>query len=204
VDASIVVAVTISMPAAVLTGGASRRMGVPKAALPYGRTTLLAHQTGRLSSIFNEVVVVAKEAPGFDTRPARLVLDRVPDRAPIHGLVRALEEASDRLFVLAVDLPLVTDEVIRMIAERSLASRAAAVLPRADGLLQPLCAVWRRSVLPAALARVARGERSLHGLAEEVRAEIVPEEAWRALDPSGNSFANINTIEEYAAIRERA
>jgi molybdopterin-guanine dinucleotide biosynthesis protein A len=179
-------------------------MGVPKAALPYGRTTLLAHQTGRLSALFSEVFVVAKEAPGFDGGPARVVLDRVPDRAPIHGLVRSLEEASDRLFVLAVDLPVVTNDVIRAIAERSLAGGAAAVVPRADGRLQPLCAVWRRSVLPAALARIGRGELSLHGLAEEVGAEIVLEEVWRALDPSGNSFANINTIEEYAAIRERA
>jgi molybdopterin-guanine dinucleotide biosynthesis protein A len=204
VDASIVIAVTISMPAAVLAGGASRRMGVPKAALPYGGTTLLAHQTGRLSAIFSEVFVVAKEAPGFDAGPAPVVLDRIADRAPIHGLVRALEEAADRLFVLAVDLPLVTGEVIRAVARRSLACDAAAVLPRAGGRLQPLAAVWRRSVLPTALSRIARGELSLYGLAQEVGAEIVPEEVWRALDPSGNSFANINTIEEYAAIRERA
>jgi molybdenum cofactor guanylyltransferase len=192
------------MPAAVLAGGASRRMGVSKAALPYGRTTLLAHQTGRLSAVFSEVFVVAKEAPGFDVGPACVVLDRTSDQAPIHGLVRALEEAADRLFVLAVDLPVVTSEVIRAIAERSLASRAAAVVPRADRRLQPLAAVWRRGVLPAALARIERGELSLHGLAEEVGAEIVLEEFWRALDPSGNSFANVNTIEEYAAIRERA
>jgi molybdopterin-guanine dinucleotide biosynthesis protein A len=179
-------------------------MGVSKAALPYGRTTLLAHQTGRLSAVFSEVFVVAKEAPGFDVGPARVVLDRTTDRAPIHGLVRALEEAADRLFVLAVDLPVVTIGVIRLVAERSLASGAPAVVPRADRRLEPLAAVWRRGVLPAALARIERGELSLHGLAEEVGAEIVSEEAWRALDPSGNSFANVNTIEEYTAIRERA
>jgi molybdopterin-guanine dinucleotide biosynthesis protein A len=59
-------------------------------------------------------------------------------------------------------------------------------------------------VLPAARARIDRGDLSLHGLAEEVDAEILPEEIWRAIDPSGNSFANLNTIEEYAANRERA
>ena len=191
------------MPAAVLAGGASRRMGVPKAALPYGRTTLLAHQVGRLAEIFEDVFVVAKEA-GFDAVPARFVFDRTDARAPIHGLVRALEEVSDRLFVLAVDLPVVTAEVIRAIAERSLESSAPAVLPRADGRLQPLAAVWRSSVLPAARERIARSDLSLHGLAEEVGAEILGEETWKAIDPSGNSFANINTIEEYAAIRERA
>lgn len=192
------------MPAAILAGGASRRMGVPKASLPYGRTTLLEHQTGRLSEIFEEIFVVSKERPAFDAGPVRVVHDRTADRAPIHGLVRALEEAADRLFVLAVDLPVVTPAVLRAIAERGLASEAAAVVPMADGRLQPLAAVWRRRVLPAALARIGRGELALHGLAEEVGAEILPEDAWRAIDPSGNSFANINTVREYAAIRERA
>ena len=179
-------------------------MGVPKAALPYGRTTLLAHQVGRLAEIFEEVFVVAKEAPSGDAGPARLVFDRTGVRAPIHGLVRALEEVSDRVFVLAVDLPVATAGVLRAIAERSLASGAAAVVPLADGLLQPLAAAWRRSVLPAARERIARGELSLHGLAEEVGAEILSEETWRAIDPSGNSFVNLNTIEQYAAARERA
>ena len=192
------------MPAAVLAGGASRRMGVPKAALPYGRTTLLAHQAERLSEIFEDVLVVAKEAPGIDAGPSRLVLDASPVRAPSHGLVRALEEVSDRVFILAVDLPVVTAGVLRAIAQRSLASPAPAILPWADGRLQPLAAVWRSSVLPVARQRIARGDLSLHGLAEEVGGEIFPEETWRAIDPSGNSFANLNTIEEYAAIRERA
>jgi molybdopterin-guanine dinucleotide biosynthesis protein A len=194
----------IAMPAAVLAGGGSRRMGVPKAALPYGRTTLLAHQTERLSRMFEEVLVVAKEAPDFDAGPARLVLDRTADQAPIHGLARALEEASDRLFVLAVDLPLLSEEVLRAIVQASLASEAPAVIPLADGLLQPLAAVWRRCVLPAALARIARGELSFHGLAREVGAEMLDEGAWRIADPSGNSFANINTIEQYNTARERA
>jgi molybdenum cofactor guanylyltransferase len=194
----------ILMPAAVLAGGASRRMGVPKAALAFGRTTLLAHQTGRLADIFEEVFVVAKEKPSFDAGPAQLLLDRSPEQAPIHGLMRALEQAADRVFLLAVDLPLITERVLRAIAARGLEISAAAVVPRAEGLLQPLAAVWRRQVLPEARARAARGDLSLQGLALEVGAEILPEEAWRALDPSGNSFANVNTIEQYVSARGMA
>src|SRR5262249_36078583 len=179
-------------------------MGVPKAALPFGRTTLLAHQTGRLADIFEAVFVVAKEKPSFDAGSAQLLLDRSPERAAIHGLTRALEEAADRVFLLAVDLPLITEGVLRAIAARGLETSAAAVVPRADGLLQPLAAVWRRQVLPEARARAARGDLSLQGLALEAGAEILPEETWRALDPSGNSFANVNTIEQYASARGTA
>jgi molybdopterin-guanine dinucleotide biosynthesis protein A len=192
------------MPAAVLAGGASRRMGRPKAELPYGAGTLLAFQVSRLAELFEEVLVVAKEQPASPVAPGRVVLDRVPQHAAIHGLVRALAEADDRLFVLAVDLPAVAPALLRAIAERSLATDAAALVPRADGRLQPLAAVWRRSVLAAAEGRIAAGEMSLQGLAEEVGAEVLEESAWRAFDPSGAAFTNLNTLEQYAAQRERA
>jgi hypothetical protein len=45
---------------------------------------------------------------------------------------------------------------------------------------------------------------SLQGLAEEVGAEVFEENAWRAFDPSGAAFTNLNTLEQYAAQRERA
>ena len=51
---------------------------------------------------------------------------------------------------------------------------------------------------------MARRELSLHGLAQEVGAEVIAEEEWRRADPSGNSFANANTLEQYVALRERA
>jgi molybdopterin-guanine dinucleotide biosynthesis protein A len=194
----------IPMPAAVLAGGASRRMGRSKAALPYGAGTLLQFQTTRLSKIFEEVYVVAKEPPGFTAGPAGILLDGAPEHAAIHGLVRAIEEARDRIFVLGVDLPAVPESLIREIARRGLATEASALVPRADGRLQPLAAVWRRSALATAARRAAEGELGLHALADDVGAEILEEGEWRACDPSGNAFLNLNTLEQYAALRERA
>jgi molybdopterin-guanine dinucleotide biosynthesis protein A len=54
------------------------------------------------------------------------------------------------------------------------------------------------------LDRIARGDLSLHALLEAAGAAIVPEEEWKALDPSGNSFANVNTVEDYVAARGSA
>jgi len=194
----------IPMPAAVLAGGASLRMGVSKAELPWGGATLLEHQVERLSGLFVEVFVVGKEDSRLDIGPARILRDGSPQTATIHGLVRALEEADDHIFVLAVDLPALSAEVIREIARRGLETGAPALLPEANGVLQPLAAVWRRGILPLARERISRGELSLHRLAEAAGADVLREEGWRALDPSGNSFANVNTLEQYLAARERA
>lgn len=192
------------MPAAVLAGGASRRVGVPKGSLPYGDGTLAEHQTRRLSTIFEEVWLVVREEPGFAYGPARLLFDRDPERSALSGILRVLEEAADRVFVLAVDLPLAGDDLLRAIAGRSLESDARAIVPRSPSGLEPLCAVWRRSALPEATALAARGERSLQVLAAAVAAEVLPESDWRPFDPSGNAFANVNTIADWNAARLRA
>ena len=191
------------MPAAVLAGGASKRMGRPKAALPWGAGNLLEFQTGRLSLLFREVFVVVKETPDFPVGPARVLIDSFPDFASMHGLVTALEAADDRVFVLAVDLPAVTHDVVREIVRRAEATTALAVIPEADGRLQPLAAVWRRAAARFARNRIARSMLSLSALADEVGAETLPERDWRKLDPSGASFTNMNTLAEWAAHRER-
>jgi molybdopterin-guanine dinucleotide biosynthesis protein A len=203
VDASIA-AVKLPMPAAVLAGGASKRMGRPKAALPWGAGTLLEFQTTRLSTLFSEVFVVVKEKPAFPVGPAHVILDGSPEFAAIHGLLRALEEAADRIFILAVDLPGLTHDLVREIADRGLATVAPALIPEAGGRLQPLAAVWRQSAARFAKNRIGRGMLSLGALADEVAAEIFPEKEWRHLDPSGVAFANLNTFADFAAHRERA
>lgn len=192
------------MPAAVLAGGASTRMGRPKAALPWGAGNLVEFQTGRLATLFSDVFVVVKEAPDYPIGPARVLIDPSPEFASIYGLVRALEEAEDRIFVLGVDLPGLTHDIVHEIAMRGLRTAAAALIPEAEGRLQPLAAVWRKSAARFAQNRIARGMLSLTGLAEEIGADIFPESEWRKFDRSGNAFANLNTFQEYAAHRERA
>ncbi|MDQ6893780.1 MAG: molybdenum cofactor guanylyltransferase [Acidobacteriota bacterium] len=194
----------IPFPAAVLAGGASRRMGVPKGSLPYGAGTLAEHQTRRLEPLFSEVWLVVRDEPGYAFGAARLLFDSDPERSVLSGVTRALEEATDRVFVLAVDLPLAGEDLLLAIARRSLETEAAAVLPASEEGLEPLAGVWRRSVLPEAHRRAATGDRSLRRLAEAVGVEILPPDQWRAADPSGNAFRNLNTISEWAVARERA
>ncbi len=179
-------------------------MGSPKGGLPYGTGTLAEHQTSRLASALSPIWLVVREAPAFPFGSARLLFDGDGERSALSGLLRALEEAEDRVFVLAVDLPLLPLSVVRALAAASLGSDASAVLPEVAGALEPLAGVWRRAVLPAARRRAEKGDRSLRGLAEEIGAERFSEESWRALDPSGNAFTNLNTVQDWAIARERA
>jgi len=192
------------MPSAVLAGGASRRMGVPKASLPYGTGTLAEHQAARLARIFEEVWLVVREPPDFSAGPARPIFDDDPVQSALSGVLRALEEAEDRVFVLAVDLPLVSNRLMAAIAARALASTAAVLLPENAGHVEPLAGVWRRSALAEGRRRAAAGDRSLRDFAVAAGLETFPEAEWRAIDPSGNAFSNLNTIDEWVLARTRA
>jgi molybdopterin-guanine dinucleotide biosynthesis protein A len=179
-------------------------MGRDKGALPYGAGTLAEFQAGRLARLFSEVWLVAKKAPDYAHGCARVLLDGREERAAAHGLRRALEESTDRVFVLAVDLPALADAVVEEIGRRGLEVEEPGLVPEADGRLQPLAAVWTRQALPELERRIFHGELSLQGLALAVGARILREEDWRRFDPSGNSFLNVNTLEEYVRLRERA
>ncbi|HEX5572620.1 MAG TPA: molybdenum cofactor guanylyltransferase [Ktedonobacterales bacterium] len=193
-----------------LAGGASRRMGRDKAALELEGEPLLRRSVARLRLALAEVIVVG--APTFAPLiPAtRLVADDWPGRGPLGGLATALRaaEASGAGWALLVacDMPFIQPALLRAMARLALATpEAQAVALRGPRGLEPLHAVYARSCLPLALARLAAGDdASLHALLATLSVrEIAPEDA-RRLDPLGRSTFNANTPEEWALAQRMA
>ena len=170
------------MNAYVLTGGRSRRMGESKAALFLGRVVDAA------SAVFDEIVAVAHPArpgPSLDARDdMRTIVDE--REGAIFGVVCALQDARGEAFLLAVDYPLITPDVLRFL-------RDDGRMPEWNGHPQPLCAVWDAAWLPRIEARIARGELDLRGAAET---EIIPESELRSRF-AGEPLLNVNTPEEW-------
>src|SRR5438067_9531933 len=77
----------------VLCGGQSKRMGRPKAWLPFGGELLLPRVVRILQQVVSPIVVVA--APGQDVPPLpdRISIVRDPEegRGPLQGLAAGLE-----------------------------------------------------------------------------------------------------------------
>src|SRR2546423_1903419 len=83
---------------------------------------------------------------------------RVPAaQAPIFGVARALEHAKEKCFVLAVDYPLITTEILRFLAKRFTESSAPLLAPRWSGKLQMLCGGYAPALLPIIDERIAAG-----------------------------------------------
>ncbi len=122
-----------------LTGGTSRRMGFDKASIPIGGVPCAA----RVAKVLRAVVAHAVEVgPGTSGLPA--VREEPPGGGPLVAVcagARALEESGSTrpALVVACDLPLVTESVLRTLADWP-GSRS--VVPMIGGRPQPLCARW--------------------------------------------------------------
>lgn len=170
----------------ILTGGKSQRMGRSKAALFLERVARAARP------VFGDVIAVER-ANGTTLGEVRTIVEAPHEHdAPIFGIARALEHAKARCFILAVDYPLITSDVLRFLRNR-------AALAEWNGKPQFLCAVWDHEALARIEQRIATGRFDLHGLLDR---EIIPEAELRQRF-GGEPLMNVNTPEELEAA-ERA
>jgi molybdopterin-guanine dinucleotide biosynthesis protein A len=170
-----------------LIGGESRRMGGSKVEL------FLAHMIDVARPVFEEVIAVqrAGEAPAATLKT--IFEPPHEQRAPIFGVLRALEHATDRAFILAVDYPLMTSDALRFIAAHR--SDAPLVVPEWDGIPQMLCGVYSSTLAPRIGERIRAGRFDLRGLLDEAAGEIIGEDELRR-SLSGEPLRNVNTPED--------
>jgi molybdopterin-guanine dinucleotide biosynthesis protein A len=181
--------------AAVLAGGASRRMGRDKATMPVDGVELAATVLAAAARVAAPVVLVAPEGHPARRLAAPVVAD--PAQGPLAALAAALEAlAAAEVLVLAGDHPGLRVELLAHLV--ALAPRGEAVACRRGPRLEPLVAVYRRAPALAAARRALPGG-SLVGLLAELRTVALEEPEWRALDPDGRSFVDLDDPADLAA-----
>ena len=186
---------TFKDTAAVLfAGGKSSRMGEDKSLLAFGGApTLAEYQYRRLKKVFEKVYISSK-AEKFDFE-APLILDRYPQSSPLVALISVFETIPDEAcFILSVDAPFVEETVIEKLYQRSGEGSWDAVIAQSPGGAQPLCGIYRRSILPAAKTLLAAERHKLGTLLKTANTLYVPFE-------QEESFINLNHPHEYEAAR---
>jgi molybdopterin-guanine dinucleotide biosynthesis protein A len=138
---------------AVLAGGLGRRIGGDKAIVELEGRALVHYPLEAMHEVCDDVVVVAKRDTMLPPLAGVADLWIEPDepRHPMAGIAHALHLAAGRaVLAVAVDLPLIDAATLRALCAAD-PGGAAAVVPRVDGRLQPLCALYT----PAAARRLA-------------------------------------------------
>lgn len=185
-----------AFPAAILTGGRSRRMGRNKFLLPLGSEPVIRRVARILESIFSRVFAVGGDAPSLEPFGLPVVGDVLPGNDSLGGLHAAISCAgAPHVFVAGCDMPFLQPQLLRGLAAR--AGEADVVIPILEGFPEPLCAVYGQACEPAIRRRIAEGRLKMIGFHEEMRVLRVEEAEWRAWDPEGLSFRNLNTQQDY-------
>ena len=184
----------------VLCGGESRRMGRPKALLPFGRESMLERIVRILEASLSPIVVVSAPKQEIPDLPSsiRCVWDDLPGRGPVQGLVsglRALGREVDTAFVCSCDLPLLTSDLIAHLVER--ASPEMLTIPEIDGRNQPLCAVYPLTALPALEQMLEASCFRLNAITDRVPTRVILKDEFLSIDPQLHCFTNVNNEDTY-------
>jgi molybdopterin-guanine dinucleotide biosynthesis protein A len=172
-------------------------MGRDKARIELDGVPLATRLARLLALLFEEVLIVGGDPP--PEAPARRVADPPGPVCALRGLAGALEAArSERVLVLATDLPLVTPELLLALCAWP---EAEAVVPRGREGPQPLCALYRREpAARAARARLEVGRLAVQGLLDDLEVAWLEPVDLAPLDPEGRALVNLNSPEDLARL----
>lgn len=198
-----------------------------------GRTLLAAVVAALEPHVGRIVVVAAHRGmgvcPPVGSRPGiETIHDTVADGGPLSALADALRHVAGapdaggadeaaratrlraiEAVVVSCDAPLVRPEVVGLLLERLRLSGARWVVPEVHGHPQVLMSAVRGDLMPAIERHLATGRRDLKGLLGTV-AHADPTAVLRLgpaavalVDPELDSFRDIDTPDDLAAIRTR-
>lgn len=189
---------TVPLAGIILAGGASRRMGRDKATLPYEGATLVERMVSILAPRCAPIFVIAAPGQALPALDAEVLRDEVRGVGPLlatgRGLRAAAEAGSELAFVSAVDMPLLTVELIDELVAPAVRVEADVVLPW-DGRDHYLAGVYRTALAGRVDELIAAGERSMRALVDRV-------DTQRIVMPEQRALTNVNTAADLAAIRD--
>jgi molybdopterin-guanine dinucleotide biosynthesis protein A len=180
-------------------------MGQDKRFLKVQGVPLLAWVLERLRPLVSELIVVAPDPERLSGFEARVVSDRYPGKGVLAGLHAGLSAArGEWAYVLAGDMPLLNAALLQAMVDQTDGGSCDVVVPRWDGWLEPLHALYRPAVCaPAAENALLDGQRRIVAFYPDTRVCVMPEAEIRRHDPDGDSFFNVNTPEEWAVAQRR-
>lgn len=193
---------------AVIAGGENKRFPSLKSLLKVNGITLMQRNLRLLRSFCNEVFINTNTPEFYSGYKHIMCGDVLPSRGPMSGIYSALLNAThDDLFVIACDMPFLNQDLLTFICKKHFElfndSIYDATIPVFNGIVQPLCGIYRKTVLPSLERHILESRNSMYLYLNEINAYFISEPEIREIDPSGSSFVNINTINDFETLQRR-
>jgi molybdopterin-guanine dinucleotide biosynthesis protein A len=184
---------------AVLTGGASTRMGTDKALFEVDGTPMAVRVAAALHAVgCRPVALIGGDPAGLGRLGESLVPDVAPGEGPAGGIMsalRALGGTATWVLIASCDLAYLTpSQLLPLLAAVGPDGRAAGdldVVVATTDHIQPLCALWRSTTSARVDDAFAAGVRSVFGLLDGLQVLEVP------VEPDG--LRNVNRTADLRA-----
>lgn len=159
----------MNFSAVLLAGGKSTRMGRDKASLPYQGRLLWEHQIETLRASGAAEILISGPAQGiYADSEYEIIPDGHANCGPMGGVHSTLVKATcGHVLVLAVDLPHMTAEYLRVLWSKCLPGRGVA---GRDEAYEPLAAFYPKELLPLLESHISRNAYSFQKLIVEAEA----------------------------------
>jgi molybdopterin-guanine dinucleotide biosynthesis protein A len=190
----------MSVSAAIMAGGKSKRMGQDKAWIELDGEPLVKRVADVLAEVADEVLIVAND-PKYERLGLRVVRDRWPDGGALGGIATGVGAAThDTVLVAACDMPFLSADVWRVLLGH--VGEADVVVPKVGEELETLHAIYAKSCVPHMARAIAENRLRVISFFDAVSVKTIEEPELRAVDPTLRAFTNVNTPEELATALE--
>lgn len=178
-------------------------MGTDKAFLRLGEITLLEHAIATARDACETVALVGdRERLG---PYGSVVEDQFPGQGPLAGIHSALNSkaAAELNLMLAVDMPAIPAHFLTYLLGVARDSKAMATVPRTNGQLQPLCAVYRKEFATVAERMLLVGRNKIEPLFALCPSHIIQQPELVSVGFAPNIFDNVNTPEDWHRVQQQ-
>jgi molybdopterin-guanine dinucleotide biosynthesis protein A len=183
------------MVSIILAGGKSSRLGRNKALQIIGGKTLIQWVVDRLATLSTEIIIATARGepiPCSSTARIRTVADTHPGRGPLAGIYSGLVASSgSRAIVVGCDTPFLSVSLLQYMSQ--ICSTCGLVIPRIEGKVEPLCAVYSKDCVAPIGQLLKQNELKIIELFRMVTVRYIEEDEIDRFDPEHLSFFNINS-----------
>lgn len=177
--------------AVVLAGGASTRMGMPKALLPWRDARFIDHIVAQLQSQAATIAISSNEAASFTSLGLPILADPFPDRrGPLAGMLAGLRFSTTPLTLFVpCDSPAIAPQLATALRSALIETAADVAFARSEGRDHYLFALLRTSLRQSLADRLQHNDYAVYRWFDSLKQVAVPFESC------DGHFVNINTPE---------
>ena len=189
------------MSGVILAGGSNKRFGgITKANVVLGGKTIISRMISTIGNIFDEIIIVTNKPEEFSEYIQYLIVeDQYLKTGPLGGIHAALKVSSeDAIFVFAGDMPFLDKGIITYQINEFNKRRHDVLIPEVDQFIEPLHAIYRKSVLNDLERFLSEGKsRAVRDFLSEVNVGYlqIPKSEKTEI-----AFANINSPSDLTKI----